>query len=223
MNRFRDVPLPTGVRGFPTTSAPRFNVDLVEVASGDESANELWSYALHTFKLPDAIRDQTTFEALRSQWYIMGGPARLFPFTDPLDFSSVPQICAGEAPAIAATDVLIGVGNGVQVRFQLRKSYTREGFTYYRPIQLPVVASVLVAIDGVDPASAPGGPFVYTVEREGGALVFTTPIPNGRVVTAGFNFEVPVRFESNDQFSGVTKAFQLSGFSDLTLLEKRLC
>src|SRR5690606_36060935 len=111
--------------------------------------------------------------------------------------------------------------------FQLVKTYERGGASYQRPIYLPQEETVLVALDGLDPATPdpalPGGPYTWTVSRPGGVVTFDKPVEEGVVVTAGFLFDVAVRFEADDSFDGIVQSYQVSGFSDLVFVEVRPC
>ena len=222
--RFVDVYLPNRIPGYPCISVPRWSTDLAEAASGDETANSNWANARHTFKLPRAIRDHDQFEDLKDHWMAMNGPARLFAFRDPLDFASARLPCPNVEPTISRTDQQIGVGDGVTTSFQLVKTYTRGGASSQRTIQLPITSTVLVGLDGIDPPSFPfPGPYTFTVTREGGVVTFSGAIPVGVVVTAGYLFDVPVRFESDTTFEGVVRTRDIGEFADLTLVERRLC
>lgn len=221
--RFVDVYPPTEIKGFPCYSVPMFSTTMVEVASGDESANQNWANALHQFRLPQAVRCHETFEALRNHWYCVGGPARLWPFRDPLDFASVPLAQANVEPTISAADQAIGEGDGATTEWQLIKTYSSGPLSYVREIQLPIVSTVVVLIGGLLPAVAVGGPYGISAEREGGVVTITPAVQDGLAITAGFLFDVPVRFEQDSTLEGIVRDIQVSGFSDLTLIERRLC
>jgi uncharacterized protein (TIGR02217 family) len=98
------------------------------------------------------------------------------------------------------------------------RRYSYGGETYVLLIHLPVLATVVVANNGVlvDPGD-------YTVTRPGGIVTFDTPPVAGHTLTAGFLFDVEVRFESDDAFEGVLRTWQMGGFSDITLIEVRPC
>jgi uncharacterized protein (TIGR02217 family) len=110
------------------------------------------------------------------------GPAKAFRFRDPLDHSS-----KGMTGTPDAVDQVVGVGDGVKTRFQLVKSYGTGAEAEMRVISRPVSASVQVAVGGVVQASG-------WANVVGGAVEFVTPPGDGLVVTAGFIFDVPVRF-----------------------------
>jgi uncharacterized protein (TIGR02217 family) len=96
-----------------------------------------------------------------------------------------------------------------------------------RTIRLPIVASVVVAMNALDPDTPnpdlPGGPYTFAVDRLTGVITFD-PVPTaGIAVTAGFLFDVPARFEGDDSLEAVVKAFQVDGFSNLSFFETRMC
>lgn len=227
MSGFRDVYLPDAVRGFPFVSSPRFNTTITAVANGDEHRNINWKHPLHRFQAPEAVKCHEDIEDLRDHWMICRGPAFTFPLTDPMDFASRHLRKPNLAPTIGPTDQVFGIGDGVETVFQLQKTYTRGGFTYVRPINLPQVETVEVygnALPLTTPNPAlPGGPYTFDAVRYGGLIIFDHPPTAGVILTAGFLFDVEVRFESDDQMDAVVKSFQVSGFSDLSFWEVRQC
>lgn len=222
MSRFRDVYMPADVPGFPCLSSPRFNTRIPMVDSGAESTSQRWESPLYSFKLPQAVREHDVFESIRDHWLIMRGPAFTFPFRDPLDFASVALVEPNEVPTITGMDQVLGTGDGINRDFQLIKTYTRGAFTYVRTVYHPVVASVIVTVNGVDPASLMT-PLAYTIDRLTGIVQFT-PAPNpAAIVRAGFLYDVEVRFESDESFDGILHTFHNSGFADLAFVEVRPC
>jgi uncharacterized protein (TIGR02217 family) len=107
------------------------------------------------------------------------GPAVGFRFRDPYDFSSATI----DGP-VAAADQQIGVGDGTRSNFELVKQY---GDGELRRITRPVAGTVRVAVDG---GELVGG---WTL-GEAGVVTLASPPGDGSVVTAGFLFDVPVRF-----------------------------
>jgi uncharacterized protein (TIGR02217 family) len=222
MTRFVDVAMPAQVPGYPCNSEPRFSTTIVTVDSGAEQVNRNWLHPLWRYTLPEAVRDWTVVEALKKHWLVMGGPERTWPFRDPLDFASVdlPMVPMQTAPAVSMTDQLIGTGDGAKTAFPLIKNYALYGASdYARPITLPVAGSVRVSVNGADVSvSNP-----WTVSRPGGVVTFTTPPGPGAAVRAGYLFDVEVRFESDESFAAVVRAYNAGGFADLTLLGVRSC
>jgi hypothetical protein len=94
----------------------------------------------------------------------------------------------------------IATGDGVENQFQLRKVYTVAGSSAYRPIQKPVVGSVSITVDGV--IDTPN----WTIDHTTGIISKPTPVTDGLLIRASFQFDVPVWFES-DQIG-----FNLQGY-----------
>jgi uncharacterized protein (TIGR02217 family) len=222
MSRFLDLYLDRCVPGYPCMSSPRWSTSITHSDSGAEQVNQRWEHPLHRFTLPDAVRNHAVYEAVKDHWFIMRGPLRSFPFRDPLDFASIPLDSPNVAPAISATDQQIGTGDGVNLVFQLTKTYTRGTETYTRIIKHPVVSTVLVSVDGVDPGSLPT-PLTWSVNRLTGEVTFSGPPTPGAIVRAGYLYDVEVRFESDDSFDGILRDKNVTGLADLVLLEIRPC
>lgn len=221
---FLDIYMPDEVPGYPCVSAPRTKTSIQVSAGGGEHRNQEWEHPLFRFVLPEGIREWPVVQALSKMWRVTAGPYRSFAWRDPLDFASgdlaVPN--PEEDPVPGLTDQEIGVADGFTDSFQLVKTYTYGGETYDRLIHLPVLDTVVIAIDGVvvDPTD-------YAVSRPGGVVTFNVPPPipedDPGIITAGFLFDVEVRFESDEAFEGILQTWQAGGFADLTLVEVRPC
>lgn len=221
MSRFIDEYLPDCVPGYPCVSSPRWATDITQVDSGAEKANQRWSNPLHRFQIPTAVRDMDIFNAVRDHWLVMRGPFYTWPWRDPLDFASVALSAPNTVPTITNLDQPLGTGDGFTTTFQLVKRYTIGAQTLDRVIELPRTASVIVkATLAGDPSYvAP----TFSVSRPGGVVTFDAPPADNAVLTAGYLFDVPVRFESDDSFDGIVQTFGLGGFADLTFIETRNC
>ena len=213
---FIDAYLSQKVPGYPCVSAPRTRTSILATAGGREKRNQEWEHPLHHFVLPEATRDWVVVDEVAKHWRVMRGPFHSWPWRDPLDFASADLERPNIEPEISATDQQIGVGDGIARRFQLVKTYTLGSESYVRPIVRVVLASVLVAIDGV-----PVDPAGYTVSRETGVVEFLVAPLNDAVITAGYLFDVEVRFVSDDQLEGILRSWQVAGYADLELVEVR--
>lgn len=225
MTSFVDQYLPSSVPGYPCVSAPRFSTTIQTSSGGGERRNQNWEHPLHRFSLPEAARHHEVFEDLKRHWMALRGPLNSFPWRDPLDFASMPLAQPNVAPTVTATDQVIGTGDGTAKTFQLSKAYTVGSSTYRRIITLPVVASVVCRIGGkaLNDPTLSGQPYSFTVGRTTGVVTFDKAPPAGLSVTAGFLFDVPVRFETDDSLEGMIRTWQVSGFADLNLIEVRPC
>ncbi|MEM7722486.1 MAG: DUF2460 domain-containing protein [Pseudomonadota bacterium] len=188
--------------------------EVVQLASGHEEANQRWAHARRSWAAGLAIRSESDLSRVVSLFEEVRGRANSFRFRDWLDWRSA----APTAP-ITATDQPLGVGDGVQTQFQLVKSYGAVN-PYARPIAIPHPVSIRVAVDGVEATSG------WAVSALGGLISFDTPPAASAVLTAGFTFDVPVRFD------GSTLSVQWSYFKegsegigqapDISLIEVRL-
>lgn len=222
MARFIDEYIPDEVPGYPCISAPRWSTDLTIVDSGNEKVNQRWEHPLHSYILPDAIRKHVTYEALHNHWMITRGPLKTFPFRDPLDFASVGLTSPNTVPSISNVDQPIGVGDGITKIFQLVKTYTVGSETYTRNIYHPVVDTVVLSLDGLDPEVLSPA-FFWSIDRLTGLIAFDVAPEPGMVLKGGYLFDVEVRFDSDDAFEGMVKTYGVSGFANLELTEVRPC
>ena len=175
---FDDVLFPIEI-GAEASVSPGFSTNVVTSASGYEWRNVNWQQARLRFDAGPGVRGDGELETLIAFFRARRGPAVGFRFRDPYDFSS-----NGMTGKPTELDQMVGAGDAVAVRFELVKVY---GEGERRRITRPVAGSVRVAVDGV---AKPSG---WTVAK-GGYVVFDDPPDAGAVVTAGFEFDVPVRF-----------------------------
>ncbi len=177
---FDDIAYPLAL-GRDATVVPEFSTSVATTASGYERRNSLWSDARLRFDVGPGIRSEAELGVLLSFFRARRGAARGFRLRDPTDFSS--NAMTGVP---AATDQLLGIGDGLRSSFPLVKRYGSGEAEQVRRITRPEEASVTVSING---AAATG----WTLAA-GGVISFAQPPATGAVVRAGFRFDVPVRF-----------------------------
>lgn len=214
---FVDVYPPADMPDWPVGSTPQFATRITQSADGTEQASRRWRHPLYAFTIPEVARAQGSYEAVASHWMAMRGPRYSWPFRNPLDFCTCPMVDPNETdPPISAFDQRIGTGDGVTTTFQLYKDYVGEAYMYQRPIKLPIVDSVSIAVGGeeVDPST-------YSVSRPGGIVTFDTAPGLGNVIRAGFEFDFEVRFDGDDILEGMRKSWAASGVATLSFVEKR--
>lgn len=184
MSAFHEVLLPLPF-ALGASGGPERRVDIVALGSGRESRNTPWAHGRRRYDIGGAVRTLDQLHDLIAFFEARRGRLHGFRLRDPFDNKSC-------APSLtpAATNQTLGVGTGTQTVFQLQKSYGAGAEVYLRPITKPVAGSVSVAVNGV--ALAPAGFSVNTVT---GQVTLATPSANGAVVSAGFQFDTPVRFD----------------------------
>ena len=114
-----------------------------------------------------------------------------------------------------STDQVIGTGDGAETNFSLVKSYSSGTQSYERPITKPVSGSVLIAIDGADLDAND-----WSVDATTGIVNLGTPPAVGAVVTAGYEFDVPVRFEA-DRIEASAAGFASGEITSVPVIEVR--
>lgn len=169
-----------------TSGGPVFNTLVTRLSSGFEGRQQQWSHARIQYDAAPAILDVDRLATLLKFFYARRGRARGFLFHDHTDFTSA----SDNQSAPSATDQLLGTGDGVTQTFQLVKHYGDTAATYTRDISRPVANSILVSLDN----AAQGSGWAL---NDLGQIFFTVAPANGVLVKAGFEFLVPVRFDTD--------------------------
>ena len=108
---------------------------------------------------------------------------------------------------------MLGEGDGQQTEFPLVKYYGEPGgAAQQRRITRPDPDSLAIAIGGQPVAGWTLGP--------GGVVLFDSPPGAGSDITAGFLFDVPVRFAS-DQLTVNHATFRAGDIPEVLLVEVR--
>jgi uncharacterized protein (TIGR02217 family) len=175
---FDDVSFPIEI-GQEASVAPSFSTNIVTSASGYESRNANWAQARLRFDAGLGVRGDAELETLLAFFRARRGPAVGFRFRDPYDHSS-----NGMTGPPTPGDQVIGTGDAESDRVALVKRY---GESESRRITRPVPGSVRIAVNGSELTSG------WTLQEKG-VIEFTVPPATGAAITAGFLFDVPVRF-----------------------------
>lgn len=197
---FVEIQFPADI-SYGSSGGPTFSTDVIEAFSGFEQRNINWSAARARYNVAHGIKTQSQLDELIAFFRARQGKAIGFRFKDWTDYQAVAQN--------------IGTGNGSQTVFQLTKKYT-SSVTVTRIIKKPVNNSALkIYLNAVLQSSG------YTVNYTTGAVTFTTAPGSGVAVTADFEFDVPVRFDT-DQLDAAIDDFGTRSWSDIPLVEVRL-
>ena len=201
---FDDVAFPIAL-GRQASAEPVFSTAIVTTASGAEQRNADWSDARMRYDAGPGVRSDADIGTLLAFFRARRGRARAFRFRDPFDDSS--RGMTGEPTAL---DQLIGTGDGIATRFQIIKHY--DGLA--REILLPVAGSVTIAVDGIVQ------PLGWSLDARGGVVFAVAPATDA-VITAGYRFDVPVRF-AEDQLSVSRATFRAGEAVSVPLVETGL-
>ncbi len=204
MEAFDDVVFPLNIGRNAEVSA-EFSTNVVTLLSGHERRNSDWSDARMTYDVALGIRSEAEQAELLDFFRARRGAAIAFRFGDPFDDSS-----NGTKGPPSAADQQIGIGDGLRTSFQLIKKYGSGSGAQIRNITRPRPGSVLVAIDGIETSDWTQGPL-------GEIRLASAPVA-GAVITAGFRFDVPVRF-AQDRIDMNRATFGASEIPSVLLIE----
>ena len=210
LSSFHDVRFPLGV-SFGATGGPERRNEIVSLTSGREKRNVRFSQSRRHYDAGTGVRSLSDLHDVLAFFEARRGSLHAFRFRDPFDMKS----CRPEE-AMSAADQAIGTGDGVKTRFALTKSYGEGEDAYRRLIARPVAETLRVAVDGAEKAS----PADWSFDFATGEVVFAPgSVPGvGEAVTAGYEFDVPVRFDAERIAISLT-AFKAGQIPSIPLIE----
>ena len=195
-----------------SSGGPERRPEIVTLVNGFEERNSPWAHARRRYDAGAGMRSLDDLAALIAFFEARRGQLHGFRWKDWADYKT----CLPSQP-ISATDQVIGTGDGVTTAFQLSKTYASGGSTYTRVLRKPVAGSVIVAVAGVV-QTLPAG---FTVAPATGIVTLNLPPALGAVVTAGCEFDVPVRFDT-DRIIASIASFQAGEIPAVPVIEVRI-
>jgi uncharacterized protein (TIGR02217 family) len=184
---FHEVRFPTKI-GFGSSGGPERKTEIVALGSGFEERNTPWAHGRRRYDAGLGVKSLNDIYAVIAFFEARRGRLHGFRWKDHLDYRS-----KGPLETVAALDQTLGTGTGTQTVFALAKTYVSGPASYTRPVTKPVAGSVMVAVAGV--AKTLGTD--YTLDLTAATVTFAAAPASGAAVTAGFEFDVPVRFDTD--------------------------
>lgn len=205
---FHDMLFPLAV-SFGATGGPERRNEIVTLTSGREKRNARFAHSRRHYDAGTGLRSLEDLHDVLAFFEARRGSLHAFRFRDPFDMKS----CAPSATP-GPLDQTLGTGDGSARRFALLKTYGAGPDAYRRPIFKPAAGSLRVAVGGADAAGD------FSFDAETGEVVFSAgkAPADGQVVTAGYEFDVPVRFDT-DRLSISLKAFRAGQIPSIPLIE----
>lgn len=182
-----------------SSGGPEFKTHVFEGHSGVEQRQAAWTVARARYDVSYGIRDTTDMDTVRAFFYNCHGRASGFRFKDWSDYT--------------LTAEPIGTGDGVEVAFQIIKTYTVGSETYVRNITKPI-AGIQVFRDGVEATLGAQ----YTIDTTTGIITFGSAVTDTVVVTVTGEFDVPVRFDV-DQLTAKHEGFETEAWDSISIIE----
>ncbi|MCH9806770.1 MAG: DUF2460 domain-containing protein [Alphaproteobacteria bacterium] len=210
---FHDIRFPTEI-SMGAQGGPERRTEVVTLGSGYEERNSRWADSRRSFNAGYGVRSIDDLHAVINFFEERRGRLYGFRWRDHTDWKS----CApGEV--VSPLDQVIGTGDGTKASFQLTKTYGAAFAPWTRQVTKPVAGSVMVAVDGV--AQSEGDDFL--ADPLNGSIFFQpSSVPgNGAQITAGFEFDVPVRFDA-DQLEINLQGFHAGAIPSIPIVEIRL-
>ncbi len=210
MSAFHEILFPLDI-ALKSAGGPQRRTDVVALGSGREERNARWAHSRRRYDAGYGVKTHQALSQAIAFFEERRGRLHGFRWRDRLDHAS-----AAPEAAITAQDQIIGHGDGFNAAFALCKTYGADYAPYQRPIEKPVASSVRVAVDGVEINEGTA----FTVDTATGVVTFLAGHipPTSAVVTAGFMFDVPVRFDT-DYLEVDLSAFAAGAIPKIPLVE----
>lgn len=205
MSNFHDVLFPLRL-AFGASGGPMRVTEITPLASGAEHRNTPHAHSRRRYNAAAGIKSVADFETLIAFFEARMGQFYGFRFRDPLDHASCP---IGQSPS--SQDQFLGDGDGARTDFGLVKNYSDAAGGYQRPIARPREGSLLIALGGAEQSASD-----FTFEN--GKISFVNPPAAGVSITAGYEFDVPVRFDI-DRLDIALEAFGAGELTTIPLIE----
>lgn len=207
---FHDIRFPATL-SFGSLGGPERRTEIVALANGHEERNTPWAQARRRYDAGLGLRSLDDVERLIAFFEARQGMLHGFRWKDWADFKSCPA-----SRAVSALDQSLGHGDGATTVWQLAKSYRSGDWSVTRTIGKPVAGTVRVALAGTELPEGLG----WTVDTATGRVTFSTPPGVGAEVTVGYEFDVPVRFDT-DLIQVSVASFQAGDVPKVPVVEVR--
>lgn len=208
---FHEIRFPVNL-SFGSLGGPERRTDVVTLANGFEERNTPWAHSRRRYDAGLGLRSLDDVAALIDFFEARRGRLHGFRWKDWADFRSCKP-----SQQVSPFDQTVGRGDGVTTVFALSKTYRSGVQTYQRPVAKPVAGTVQVALAG-DPKV---DTLEYQVDATTGLITFVSAPDIDVLITAGFEFDVPVRFDT-DRLQISVGSFQAGELPDVPVIEVRI-
>ena len=199
MTGFHEVQFPPDI-SYGASGGPGYATSIVTTVSGHERRNANWAMARGRWNVAHGLKKRAQVAELIAFFRARRGRAYGFRFRDWTDYQALAQS--------------LGVGDGSAKSFQLVKHYPSGGVVETRLITKPVAGTVKLYRDGVEATTG------WSVDATTGFVTFSIAPAVGVQVTADFQFDAPVRFDS-DQMEVTIETFELGTWGQIPVVEIR--
>jgi len=207
---FHEVRFPAAL-SVGSSGGPERRTEIVALSNGFEERNSPWAHSRRHYDAGLGVRSLDDLAEVIAFFEARHGQLCGFRWKDWTDFKS----CLPSAP-VGAFDQTLGLGDGSATEFGLRKVYASGGQSYARPIAKPVAETLRVAVGGAELAASG-----YVLDAATGRVTLAEAPAAGVMVTAGFEFDVPVRFDT-DRITTSLAGFAAGEVPSIPVVEVRI-
>ncbi|MDH3660442.1 MAG: DUF2460 domain-containing protein [Alphaproteobacteria bacterium] len=200
MTSFHETRFPDNI-AYGATGGPEFATTVVVTGAGHEQRNANWAAARGRWDVGTGLKNQQQLDTLIAFFRSRKGKAYGFRFKDWTDFK--------------ATGQLLGTGDNATTTFQLVKHYPSGNSIELRSIVKPVAGTVAIYLDSVEQLSG------WSVDVTTGIVTFTSAPAQDVEVSADFEFDVPVRFDT-DHMAVTIETYKLHRWQQIPIVELRI-
>ncbi len=208
---FHEIRFPANL-SFGSVGGPERRTEVVTLANGFEERNTPWAHSRRRYDAGVGLRSLDDVESLIAFFEARRGQLFAFRWKDWADYKSCPA-----SRDVDYRDQVIGIGDGATTVFQLSKTYRSGLEDYTRPIKKPVQGTVYAGVQG----DALVETINYDVDYETGLITFVDAPDIDVEVTCGFEFDVPVRFDT-DRIQTSVASFQAGEVPTVPIVEVRV-
>lgn len=202
---FLETQFPTSI-SYGARGGACFSTDITTSFSGYEQRNINWNRSRAKYNISLSNKTKEEIKEVINFFYNVYGKAIGFRFKDWLDYKSDPN-------------ELIANCNGTQRIFPLIKTYSifNTNKTYTKLITKPVKTTVQLYLDNLEQFEDE----TYTLDYTTGLITFDTIPSSGSILTANFEFDIPVRFDT-DELIISSDDLNCNSWSSINLVELRV-
>ena len=182
---FHEIRFPTAI-AFHSTGGPERKTEIVALGSGFEERNGVWANSRRRYDVGSGVKTLADLHSVVAFFEARMGRLYAFRFKDFLDFKS----CAPSAE-LSPADQHIATGDGTAKTFQLTKTYASGPSAWTRIVRKPVAGTLRMALAGVEQSSG------WSADTTTGLVTFVSAPAPGAAISAGYEFDVPVRFDTD--------------------------
>lgn len=208
---FHEVQFPRNL-SFGAIGGPERRTEIVTLSNGFEERNTPWAHSRRRYDAGMGLRSLDDVDAVVAFFEARQGQLYGFRWRDWSDYKS-----SASKSATTGDDQFLGAGDEVRTEFQLVKNYRSGSVNYARPITKAVAGTIKISVSG-EPKDEGAD---YSVDTTTGSVTFNHPPDFQSEVTAGFEFDVPVRFDTDAILTSMA-SFQAGEIPDIPVVEVRV-